>query len=64
VIGEIWFSVFNYFPITGRKIGKPTMTVSGTKQFCRKYHFRKPAFFGSVVRQDFSPKSDIDDLSL
>ena len=32
------------------------------KQFCRKNHIRKLAFFGSVLRQDFSPQSDIDVL--
>jgi hypothetical protein len=32
------------------------------KQFCRKHHIRKLAFFGSVVRADFGPDSDIDVL--
>lgn len=31
-------------------------------QFCRRYHIRKLAFFGSVVRQDFRPGSDVDVL--
>jgi predicted nucleotidyltransferase len=31
-------------------------------QFCRRYHIRKLAFFGSVVRQDFRPDSDVDVL--
>ncbi len=30
--------------------------------FCRKHHIRKLALFGSVVRGDFSPASDIDVL--
>lgn len=30
--------------------------------FCRRHHIRKLAFFGSVLRDDFSPKSDIDIL--
>jgi predicted nucleotidyltransferase len=30
--------------------------------FCRKHHVREFAFFGSVLRQDFSPASDIDVL--
>ena len=30
--------------------------------FCRKHHIRSLAFFGSVVREDFSPHSDIDVL--
>jgi hypothetical protein len=30
--------------------------------FCRKHHIRKLAFFGSVLREDFRPDSDIDVL--
>jgi len=30
--------------------------------FCRRYHIRKLAFFGSVLRQDFRPDSDVDVL--
>ncbi len=30
--------------------------------FCQKYHIRRLAFFGSVVRDDFRPESDIDVL--
>jgi len=30
--------------------------------FCRKNHIQKLAFFGSVLRDDFSPSSDIDVL--
>jgi hypothetical protein len=30
--------------------------------FCRRNHIRKLAFFGSVLREDFSPDSDIDVL--
>jgi len=30
--------------------------------FCRKHHIRRLAFFGSVVRGDFRPGSDIDVL--
>ena len=30
--------------------------------FCRKNHIRKLAFFGSVLREDFGPESDIDVL--
>lgn len=32
------------------------------EQFCRKHHIRKLSFFGSVVRDDFGPHSDIDVL--
>jgi len=30
--------------------------------FCRSHHIRKLSFFGSVLRSDFSPESDIDVL--
>lgn len=31
-------------------------------QFCRKHHVRKLSLFGSVLRDDFGPDSDIDVL--
>lgn len=31
-------------------------------EFCRKNRIRKLAFFGSVLREDFGPESDIDVL--
>jgi uncharacterized protein len=31
--------------------------------FCRNNHIRKLAFFGSVLRDDFSPDSDVDVLA-
>jgi len=30
--------------------------------FCRKHHIRKLALFGSVLREDFRPDSDVDVL--
>ena len=30
--------------------------------FCRRHHIRKLAFFGSVLRDDFTPYSDVDVL--
>lgn len=30
--------------------------------FCQRHHIRKLSLFGSVLRDDFSPKSDIDVL--
>lgn len=30
--------------------------------FCRRNHIRRLAFFGSVLRQDFGPESDVDVL--
>ncbi len=32
------------------------------RQFCMKYHIRKLPLFGSVLRDDFTPTSDIDVL--
>jgi predicted nucleotidyltransferase len=31
-------------------------------EFCRKHHIRKMALFGSVLRDDFRPDSDVDVL--
>jgi len=31
-------------------------------EFCKKNHIRKLAFFGSVLREDFSSDSDVDVL--
>ncbi len=30
--------------------------------FCRKHHIRRLAIFGSALRDDFTPKSDLDVL--
>ena len=32
------------------------------EDFCRRHHVRKLAFFGSVLRGDFGPESDVDVL--
>jgi uncharacterized protein len=31
-------------------------------EFCRRYGVRKLSFFGSVLREDFGPESDVDVL--
>jgi predicted nucleotidyltransferase len=31
-------------------------------QFCRRHHIRRLALFGSVLREDFRPDSDVDVL--
>lgn len=31
-------------------------------EFCRRHHIRKFAFFGSVLRDNFRPDSDVDVL--
>jgi predicted nucleotidyltransferase len=30
--------------------------------FCRRHHIRKLAFFGSILRDDFTPENDVDVL--
>ena len=30
------------------------------REFCRRNHIQKLAFFGSVLREDFLPSSDVD----
>jgi predicted nucleotidyltransferase len=41
------------------KIKIPESELSG---FCHKYGIRRLAFFGSVLRDDFGPESDVDVL--
>ena len=43
---------------------KPEIQVSPKKleQFCKRYSIRRLALFGSVLRDDFGPESDIDVL--
>ncbi len=35
---------------------------AGIADFCRRHHIRRLALFGSVLRDDFAPDSDIDVL--
>ncbi|MBL8850574.1 MAG: nucleotidyltransferase domain-containing protein [Planctomycetaceae bacterium] len=37
-------------------------TESQLADFCRKHHIRRLSFFGSVLRNDFRPDSDVDAL--
>jgi predicted nucleotidyltransferase len=39
------------------RIDKPPVTA-----FCKRNHVRRLAFFGSVLRDDFGPESDVDVL--
>ena len=32
------------------------------EEFCRRHHIRKLSLFGSVLRDDFGPESDLDVL--
>ena len=44
--------------------GQPRIMIPSEKiaAFCRKHHIRKLALFGSVLRDDFRPDSDVDVL--
>lgn len=41
---------------------KPSMDQKKLGEFCRNYRIKQLAFFGSVLREDFGPESDIDVL--
>ena len=38
------------------------LSLNQLRSFCQKYHIRQLSFFGSVVRTDFGPQSDVDVL--
>jgi predicted nucleotidyltransferase len=41
------------------RVGVDRVALEG---FCRRHHIRRLALFGSVLREDFGPNSDIDVL--
>ena len=41
---------------------KPTLPRDEVAAFCRRHHIRKLSIFGSVLRKDFGPNSDVDVL--
>jgi uncharacterized protein len=45
-------------------MSKPEIKVSPKtlEQFCKSYNIRRLALFGSILRDDFGPESDIDIL--
>jgi predicted nucleotidyltransferase len=45
-------------------MSNPTLALSkdAIADFCRRHHIRKLALFGSILRDDFRPDSDIDVL--
>ena len=49
----------------GDRPRRPAIEMPGQKiaETCRKYHIRRLALFGSVVRDDFTPASDVDALA-
>jgi len=42
--------------------GRPIIPNDLIKDFCRKHHITKLSIFGSYLREDFGPESDIDFL--
>lgn len=41
------------------RLGVPHSTIV---DFCRRHHIRRLSFFGSILRDDFRPESDVDVL--
>lgn len=41
---------------------KPSIPREELARFCGRYHIRRLSFFGSVLRDDFGPESDVDVL--
>lgn len=44
------------------KVDRPELPHSLIEDFCKRHHIRKLAVFGSYLREDFGPESDIDFL--
>lgn len=40
--------------------GRMDIDQDALEGFCKQHHIRKLAFFGSVIREDFGPGSDVD----
>jgi predicted nucleotidyltransferase len=45
--------------VVSRKIDIP---MDGIEEFCRRWKIREFSLFGSVLREDFGPQSDVDVL--
>jgi len=43
--------------VTGTNLKMPKKAIA---EFCKKNHIRKLSLFGSALREDFTPESDID----
>jgi hypothetical protein len=41
---------------------RPELPKKVVKDFCRRHHITKLAIFGSYLREDFGPESDVDFL--
>ena len=42
--------------------GRITASPEAISDFCRRHHVRRLSLFGSVLREDFRPESDVDVL--
>jgi uncharacterized protein len=51
-------------PAEAGTVTRPNLIVpeNGIADLCRRHHIRKLSFFGSVLRGDFGPESDVDVL--
>lgn len=55
----------NHSPETAGQIGPieaPTLDAEALSAFCRRHHISKLSLFGSALRADFAPHSDLDFL--
>ena len=46
----------------GRTDERFPLSAAELEGFCRRHHIRKLSLFGSVLREDFGPQSDVDVL--
>jgi predicted nucleotidyltransferase len=48
--------------VEGVPAGRLAVSPAVVAEFCRRHHIRKLSLFGSVLREDFRPESDVDVL--
>ncbi len=56
---EISYKIHDF---RGEKMAKISINKEKTEEFCRENRIRRLALFGSVLRDDFGPESDVDVL--
>jgi hypothetical protein len=49
-------------PRTSPFVGRLELAPEAVAEFCRRHHIRRLGLFGSVLRDDFGPESDVDVL--
>jgi predicted nucleotidyltransferase len=52
----------NIHPMRRKQMSKIVVSRDELADFCRRHHIRRLSFFGSILREDFSPESDVDVL--